>query len=103
MVKRPSQPVAVLASAPLATLMWWVAAQTTLDRVEARQYARIFGALILLAIGGVALVVLAWLALRVGRRSSRRADARLHQLQGRFHPDDWVKPPGRGRDQPHNE
>lgn len=65
----------------------------SLERLEAEQYVRLVGSLILLTLGGVSLVVLAWLALRMGRRYSRRQDAVLEKLRYRIHADDWVTPP----------
>lgn len=65
----------------------------SLERLEAEQYVRLVGSLILLTLGGVSLVVLAWLALRMGRRYSRRQDAVLEKLRCRINADDWVTPP----------
>jgi hypothetical protein len=57
------------------------------------QAAKIIGALILLTIGGVALVMLAWLALRVGRRNLRRLEDRSPPRWSKVHGDDWAKTP----------
>ena len=58
-----------------------------------RRGAKAFGALILLTIAGVALVVLAWLALRVGRRQARREDQGLARREKKWHADDWAEKP----------
>ncbi|MBM4090475.1 MAG: hypothetical protein FJ276_13795 [Planctomycetes bacterium] len=55
--------------------------------------AKAIGALILLAIGGVALVTFAWLALRVGRRQLRREDGLVGQRRGNASSDDWARKP----------
>ncbi len=53
---------------------------------------KLLSALILLTIGGVSLIVLAWLALRVGRRSAERATP--HTTHAAGPPlDDWARKP----------
>lgn len=80
--------------AMLVGLSVWAQASTpSLERLEALQYVRLLGSLILLTLGGVSLVVLAWLALQVGRRHSKRQDAKLEKLGYRVNADDWVAPP----------
>ncbi|MFO7906223.1 MAG: hypothetical protein R6U98_26435 [Pirellulaceae bacterium] len=79
----------------LGLVLWAQADKPSLERVEAVQYVRLLGSLILLTLGGVSLVVLAWLALRMGRRHSRRQDAKLEKLRGGIKADDWVVPPSR--------
>jgi hypothetical protein len=74
---------------------------TLLGQAESMQFmrlppaarAKIIGALILLTIGGVALVMLAWLALRVGRRNLRRLEDRSPARWSKVHGDDWAKTP----------
>jgi hypothetical protein len=53
---------------------------------------KLVSALILLTIGGVSLIVLAWLALRVGRRSADRPVLRATHRTG-LPPDDWAHKP----------
>jgi hypothetical protein len=63
---------------------------------------RLVGALILLTIGGVSLVVLAWLALRSGRRYADGPTWRATRAAGPP-PDDWADKPltPRGEDPKH--
>ena len=75
----------------LLPLLLAQAAPSPADRLEPAQRAKLFGTLALLALGGVAMVVLAWLALRVGRRSSRREDLAAEMLRKkRADVDDWA-------------
>lgn len=53
--------------------------------------AKAVAALVLLSIGGIALVVLSWLFLRVGRRSLRRDDARQPRRHDEALHEDWAK------------
>ena len=69
------------------------ASKSPWERLEPAQRFKLFGALILLTIGGISFVILAWLALRVGRRSSRREDVKWEQRRGRVSSDDWAKKP----------
>jgi hypothetical protein len=69
------------------------ASKLPLNRLEPAARARLLAALILLTILGIALVVLAWLALRVGRRSLRREDAHVRPRRGTLSPDDWASRP----------
>lgn len=55
--------------------------------------ARLLGALFLLAIGGIALVTLTWLALRIGRRNLRRLENSSPPRWSPVHADDWAKKP----------
>jgi hypothetical protein len=55
--------------------------------------ARFLGALFLLAIGGIALVTLTWLALRVGRRNLRRLDKSAPPRWSEVAADDWAQKP----------
>ena len=65
--------------------------QSPLSRLPPRTQFKVIGILILLTIGGVALVVLSWLLLRVGRRARHRDDARLSQRRQTIDRDDWAK------------
>ena len=73
-------------------------ADSPLSRLEPQQRAKLIGSLILLTIGGLTLIVLAWLALRVGRRSSQREDLSMELFKQRVKAEDWaatpVVPPG---------
>lgn len=53
---------------------------------------KLIAMLILLVIAGVALIIWAWLTLRVGRRQARRttAQASVHADQSAATPDDWA-------------
>jgi hypothetical protein len=62
-----------------------------ITRLDPAARAKVLGALILLTIGGVALVTLAWLALRVGRRQVRRVDDVLARRQQAPVADDWAQ------------
>ena len=64
-----------------------------ITRLDPVARARIIGSLVLLTIGGVALIVLCWLALRVGRRHVLRADPSSCQTHREPHPDDWAERP----------
>ncbi len=83
-------------AAPLPLLL----AESPLDRLKPEQRAKLIGSLVLLTIGGVALIVLAWLALRVGRRSSQREDLAMELFKQRVKAEDWASkplvPPERG-------
>ncbi len=68
-------------------------AQSPLQRLEPQQRMKLLGSLILLAIGGVALVVLAWLWMRVGRRKLRREDGVVNPSRKRVQVDDWARKP----------
>ena len=69
------------------------AAQTPPERLEPVQLVKILGALILLTFGGISVVVLAWLTLRVGRRRLRQEDATAERLRQRTFEDDWATKP----------
>lgn len=77
--------------ADAACLVCAQADPTTAARLEPAARARLAAALILLTIGGVALVVLAWLALRIGRRYTDRQDAPLGTHRGSWSQDDWAR------------
>ncbi len=87
----------------VAQLAWFVVATVgaLLGQAQSRQFmrlppaarAKIIGALILLTIGGVALVLLAWLALRIGRRNLRRLEDRSSPRWSKVHVDDWANKP----------
>ncbi len=68
-------------------------AQSPLQRLEPQQRVKLLGSLILLTIGGVSLVVLAWLWMRVGRRNSRREDRVLQHDRKAAQVDDWARKP----------
>ncbi len=68
-------------------------AESPAMRLEPAQRAKLFGAFVLLCIGGISLVILSWLALRVGRRNSRRADLAIQQMQKQAPADDWATRP----------
>ncbi len=55
--------------------------------------AKLIGGLILLTIAGVALVVLSWLALRIGRRNLNRSDDVDAQRRRQRPRDDWADKP----------
>lgn len=63
------------------------------SKLAPEQRARLGGALFLLIMAGATLVFLAWAALRVGRRNSRREDVTWDRLRGRTNADDWVAKP----------
>ncbi len=69
------------------------ATEMPVNRLESVARVKLLGALILLTIGGTALVFLSWLALRVGRRSLHREDAKVRQLRARVSRDDWASKP----------
>jgi len=69
------------------------AAEAVPDRVTLAQRAKLFGALFLLTLTCIAVVLLAWLALRVGRRSVRRQDLKYEKLRSRARVDDWASKP----------
>ena len=69
------------------------AAEAVPDRVTLAQRAKLYGALFLLTLTCIALVLLAWLALRVGRRNSRREDLKCVKLRSRARVDDWASKP----------
>lgn len=68
-------------------------AKSTPDRVALAERLKLYGALFLLTMGCIAVVLLAWLALRIGRRSSRREDLKYEQLRSRARADDWANKP----------
>ncbi len=68
-------------------------ADSPLSQLEPVARAKLLGGLILLAIGGVALVVLCWLTLRVGRRALRREDVIVQRLNRQTGADDWAAKP----------
>lgn len=80
-------------SAGLCLCLLAQVAQSPLNRLEPPQRAKLLGSLILLTIGGIALVVLAWLTLRIGRRYLRREDETFQQLRCRSQADDWASKP----------
>ena len=55
--------------------------------------AKLIGALVLLTIGGVTLIVLSWLTLRIGRRYLNRSDEMAPHHTGPVHRDDWADKP----------
>lgn len=74
------------------------------DRRVAVQWAKLIGSLVLLTIGGVALVVFAWLWLRVGRRASQREGALLKRRRAGPLEDDWsTRGAGKVRDRQREE
>ncbi len=66
--------------------------RTPLSRLPPLTRFKIIGGLILLTIGGVALVVLSWMMLRAGRRALHR-DTRGTQRAHPVERDDWAKHP----------
>ena len=78
MVRQVRAPVAQLRAVPK-------------DRRVAVQWAKLIGSLVLLTIGGVALIVFAWLWLRVGRRVSQREDALIQRRGAGPRDDDWTR------------
>jgi hypothetical protein len=88
---RPRQSGRIAATLSLLPLVVFQVAPSPADRLEPVQRAKLFGSLALLALGGVAMIVLAWLMLRVGRRSSRREDMAVESLRKkRSDADDWA-------------
>lgn len=77
-------PVVGLTLAEAATELTW-------QQLEASQRFRLVAALSLLAMGGIALICLAWMMLRAGRRSSRREDRAVERLGHGPDPDDWAR------------
>lgn len=67
--------------------------RSPLSRMPPRTQFKVLGGLILLTIGGVALVVLSWMMLRAGRRAWHRDDERLGQRTPALDRDDWAKHP----------
>ena len=63
------------------------------DQLEPVQRVRLLGSLILLSLGGISLIFLAWLTLRVGRRSSRREDDKWRGRRDKASLDDWAARP----------
>jgi hypothetical protein len=55
--------------------------------------AKLIGTLVLLTIGGVALIVLSWLTLRIGRRYLNRSDEMVSHRTGPAQRDDWADKP----------
>jgi hypothetical protein len=53
--------------------------------------ARLVLALILLTIGGLTLIVLSWLALRIGRRHANRLEPRPDAPRRQLSDDDWAR------------
>lgn len=53
--------------------------------------ARLVLALILLTVGGLALIMLSWLALRIGRRHANRFDLQPDGPQRLIPDDDWAR------------
>jgi hypothetical protein len=66
---------------------------TPITRLPPAARAKLIGSLILLTIGGVALVVLSWLALRVGRRYLNRSEEITSLRSPQVHRDDWADKP----------
>ncbi|MHB0961375.1 MAG: hypothetical protein ACYC6N_16055 [Pirellulaceae bacterium] len=64
-----------------------------LMRLPPAARAKLIGALILLTIAGVALIVLSWLALRMGRRFLNRSDDLAAQRSRPVPGDDWADKP----------
>lgn len=77
--------------------------RSPLSRLPPRTQFKVVGILILLTIGGVALVVLSWMMLRAGRRAWRRDDTRLHQRNRPLDRDDWARHPLPGPPDPPHE
>ena len=88
MVKRVCR-AAILCTGPLLAH----AQKLPITKLDPESRARAIGLLVLLTIGGVALVVLSWLALRVGRRQARREDQRLAEKERKLNMDDWAEKP----------
>ena len=82
----------LLAAATAASLVAEVE-KSPLSRLPPRTQFKVVGSLILLTIGGVALVVLSWMMLRVGRRVFHRDDVRLGQRSRTIDRDDWARHP----------
>jgi hypothetical protein len=82
----------LLAAATTASLMAEVE-KSPLSRLPPRTQFKAVGSLILLTIGGVALVVLSWMMLRAGRRAFHRDDARVGQQNHTIDRDDWARHP----------
>jgi hypothetical protein len=80
-------------AARCAALLPLLFAQSPWNRLQPEQQARLVGSLILLTIGAVAVVVLAWLALRVGRRSSQREDLKMELFRQKIKAEDWASKP----------
>lgn len=83
----------VLLSAALTVSLLAEVERSPLSRLPPRTQFKAIGILILLTIGGVALVVLSWLMLRAGRRAWQRDDARLSQRNQTIDRNDWAKHP----------
>ncbi len=81
------------AAACIAEGVLVVIAQSQLSKLPPVERVRLLGGLILLTIGGVSLVVLCWLALRVGRRSLRREDRSATRVDYRARGEDWASQP----------
>ena len=64
-----------------------------ITKLEPRVRAKVIGALVLLTMAGIALVVLSWLVLRIGRRQARREDHKLARRQRQLNVDDWAEKP----------
>ncbi|MHB8974361.1 MAG: hypothetical protein ACYC3X_12915 [Pirellulaceae bacterium] len=62
-------------------------------RLPPAALAKLIGALVLLTIGGLALIVLSWLALRTGRRYWNRSVERASHCVGPTLRDDWADKP----------
>ncbi len=77
----------------ICPLLMALLADSPARQLEPVARAKLIGGLILLTIGGVSLIVLCWLALRVGRRMSRREDQMIRRLRQREQPEDWASLP----------
>jgi hypothetical protein len=82
----------LLAAATAASLVAEVE-KSPLSRLPPRTQFKVLGGLILLTIGGVALVVLSWMMLRAGRRACQRDEARMSQRNRTLDRDDWARHP----------
>jgi hypothetical protein len=83
----------VLLSAALSVSLLAEVERSPLSRLPPRTQFKVIGGLILLVIGGVALVVLSWMMLRAGRRAWQRDDARLSQQSRALDRNDWARHP----------
>ena len=69
---------------------------TRLNQLAPASRARLFGSLLLLAIGGLAFMLICWALLRTGRRHIRRADSGEFKSSRRPR-DDWATRPLRSQ------
>ncbi len=87
----------------VATCFWWAVAtlvqvlgqssDSRFSRLPPKAQFRLVGGLLLVAIGGIALVTLTWLALHIGRRNLRRLENSDPPRWSPVHADDWARKP----------